>query len=160
MKPKQIFLLTGLIVLLLGGIVVLIATSNVEPENGGEGSTSQQGTTASLSISEQAETIELKNLENQPFSKFVLDPFLVKDGVVQKVIVVPNSEISKMSAKLTDGNGEHQQEMKEKKFQGQKAYYLKWNPENLTSGEDYPVKLKAVTPSESIHTFTISWEAK
>lgn len=165
LTTKRVYLILGVILVLV--VVAIVAFSlNFERSSPAELTDSetnnnlpQQARAASITVSDEAEIIQLGE-KFQMFQKIILDPFILNDGDSQQIVVKPGSDLRDVTAQVEDDSGVYEKRFKTATLNNNKVYYFKWQPEQLSPGQKYPVTLTSYTKSGVKHTFTLSWQAK
>lgn len=161
---KKTYLIIGVVLILSVGIAITLDRNGIEraskQTNSSNGTSNQQVFLPSVSVSEQAETIQFDGEKIKVFSRVILDPFLVEQGEPQQVVVVPNFNIRNMKVELTDGGGTQKKTMKLGKLNGEQVYYFNWKPNQLVSKQKYPITFISVTQDGMEHSLSLSWQAQ
>ncbi len=164
-NSKKTYVVLGVILVLV--VVAIVAFSlNFERSSPAEltgpeknNNLPQQAKPASITVSDEAEIIQLGE-RFQMFQKIILDPFILNNGDSQQIVVKPGSDLRDVTAQVKDDAGTYEKRFKTATLNSNKVYYFKWQPEQLSPGQKYPVTLTSYTKSGVKHTFTLSWQAK
>jgi hypothetical protein len=112
----------------------------------------------------RSETFGVSGDEAGNFSAITIDPFQLKEGERQNIILAlkNSSEIKTVKAVLKDGSGAQEKDfalLRADKNNNTVFYQLTWQPKYLVLGASYPVEFKYRLKSGEEHKMTLFWDA-
>lgn len=165
-NPKITYLVIGLaLIIVISAVLVMMSPESLVPEqtdNSSNNNSEQQARLPVVSISERAEVVEFGNEKVKSFDRVVLDPFLLEQGSTQQVVVVPTAttKVRAMKIKVKDGKGTKEKIMDLGKYNDRKAYFFKWQPKEIVSQQEYPIRFTSISKNSTKNSLTLSWQAK
>lgn len=162
-RHKNIYLIVGLLVI---GVVIIAAGMSIngkfsQSDNSAFTSSASENDLPVISVSEQAQIIKIgDNKGLNGFHKIILDPYWLKEGNTQQVVVVPTSKAKSVSVEVKDENKQQRKIMRLGTYDGKEIYYIEWKPEEINSGKEYPINLTCITQKGVEQSFSLSWQTK
>ena len=117
-----------------------------------------------INFSQRAETFYASGKGAGNFLKVIADPFEVKEGESQKIVLVLQNpgDIKSLNAILNDGEGSHEKQFKQillQKDKNQAFYQIIWRPQALQPGKSYQTTFEYLTTSGKKNKISFLWHS-
>ena len=125
----------------------------------------KDNTDKNIELSDRAETFSISGAEASNFLEVIFDPFEVKEGEKQKIIVTLKNpdEIELLEGELKDETELQEKIFKQvllQKEENQASYQIIWQPKEIESNKSYPVKFEYLTKLGEKNVMTLFWHAE
>ena len=167
LSSKKFYLIIGVALVLLFVAIISTQTFNLkeisnflEKKNHTNKASGEQALSSALSVSEQAEVVNIGDKQGGIYREIIIDPFVVDRNTTQQLIVKINSSPQDVRVKLKDGRGIKEKPMRIGTYQDEKVYYYSWQPKKMAPDYKYPVTFLVTTSNGGQHKLTLKWRAE